>query len=409
MKKLFILSFLTISLTIYSQDAQFRGPQRNGIYPETGLLQSWPEGGPRLIFSVEGIGVGWSQPVLSKGTIYVTGMIDTLDVLSAIDMTGKVKWQKPYGSSWTKSYPDTRCTPTVEDNRLYVLSGSGELSCFNVNDGSVIWSFDVDKTFESKWHRWGVAESPLIVDDKVIVTPGGDKATAVAFDKMTGKQVWQSPPLGDIRSYISAVIYQYKNFRYILACTYDYIVALEPSTGEMIWKFGFNLQKQGAKAIAINSPIYKGDEIYISNGYDYGSVMLKMAPDGKSASLKWFDNNLDNHHHGLINVGDYIYGSNWLSNTKGNWVCLRWDTGELQYEKEWQSKGSMVYADNMLYVIDERNGNVGLVRPNPKDFEVVSSFALKKGKGEFWAHPSIYDKKLFLRYNNIMWVYDIKK
>jgi outer membrane protein assembly factor BamB len=409
MKKLIFLSLLTISIIAKSQNTQFRGPERNGIYKDVNLLQEWPAGGPQMILSFDGIGLGWSQPILSKGIIYVTGMLDTTDYLSAVDMSGKLLWRKPYGRSWTKSNPDTRCTPTIDDDRIYVMSGTGNLQCFNAKNGSVIWSFEVDTTYKSKWHRWGVAESPLIVDDKVIVTPGGDIATAVAFNKMTGKLVWQSPPLGDVRSYISATIYKYKQFRYILASTYDNIVAIDPATGTMIWKYGFNLQKQGSKAIAINSPIYKNDEIYISNGYDYPSMMLKIAADGKSVSQKWMDNTLDNHHHGLINVGNYIFGSNWISNTEGKWVCLKWDTGEVQYEKDWFSKGPMVYADKMLYVIDEKFGNVGLVKPTPEGFNVISTFTLKKGKGEFWAHPSIYDGKLFLRYNGSVMVYNIKK
>ena len=409
MKKIFFLCLLVLPLIANSQETQFRGLMRNGIYSDTNLLQEWPAGGPKMILSVEGIGLGWSQPILSGGIIYVTGMIDTMDILSAIDLKGNILWQKPYGRSWTKSYPDTRGTPTIEGDRIYVLSGTGNLVCFNAKDGSELWSFDVDKTYESKWHRWGVSESPLIVDDKVVVTPGGDKAAVVAFNKMNGKLIWQSRPNGEIRSYVSAIIYNYKNFRYILAMTYDNILAVDPKNGDVVWQYAFNLQKEGSKSIPINSPIFKDDEIYISNGYNYPSMMLKLAPDGKSVSQKWMDTTLDNHHHGLVNIGDYIYGSNWLSNTSGQWVCLRWSDGKVEYVKDWFAKGSMVYADKMLYVIEEKNGNVGLVKPTPEGFDVVSTFALKKGKGEFWAHPSIYDRKLFLRYNNSLFVYDIRK
>ena len=409
MKKIIFLSFLAISLITHSQDTQFRGPLRNGIYTDTGLLKKWPEAGPKLLMTAEGIGLGYSQPIFSNGTIYVTGKIDASDYLSAIDMSGNILWKKPYGTSWTKSYPDTRCTPTVEDDRIYVLSGTGNLVCFNAKDGSERWSFDVDKVYESKWHRWGVSESPLIVDDIVICTPAGDKATVVALNKMTGELVWESPPFGETRSYVSPVIYTYKDFRYILAMTYDHLIAVNPESGEMIWKYPYNLKKEKSKTIPINSPIFKDDEIYLSNGYDYPSIMLRLAEDGKSVSEKWIDQTLDNHHHGLVNVGNFIFGSNWLNNRDGRWVCMRWDTGEVKYVSNWHSKGSVVYADSMLYVIDERYGNVGLVRPDPEGFDVVSSFTLEKDKGEFWAHPSIYDGKLFLRYNNNLMVYNIKK
>lgn len=409
MKKIVYLLLFISTLYCNSQDAQFRGPNRDGIYPESGLLKKWPDSGPQLLLTIDGIGLGWSQAVLSGDTIFVTGMIDTLDYLSVIDMNGKLLWKKPYGISWTKSYPDTRCTPVVEEERVYVLSGTGNLVCFSANDGSVKWSCDVDKIYESKWDRWGVSESPLIVDDKVVCTPGGDKATVVAFNKFTGKTMWESPPLGDLRSYVSPIIYKYKDFRYILAMTYDHLVAIDPGTGQMIWKYPFNLKKEKEKTIPINSPVYKNDEIYLSNGYNYPSVMLKLAADGKSVNEKWVDDSLDNHHHGVIQFDGYIFGSNWLNNRDGRWVCLKWDTGEVKYVNEWRSKGSMVYADSMLYVIDERFGNVGLVRPTPDGFDVVSSFTLKRDRGEFWSHPSIYDGKLFIRYNDLLMVYNIKK
>jgi outer membrane protein assembly factor BamB len=350
--------------------------------------------------------LGWSSAVVSGGVIYITGMVDTIDYLSAIDLKGNFLWKKPYGRAWTGSYPDTRVTPMVEDNRVYVMNGTGTLYCFNAKDGSVIWSFDVDKTYESKWHRWGVAENPLIVDDKIICTPGGAKASVVAFDKMTGKPVWQSPPTGGYRSYVAPILYKYKNLRYILAMTYMDLLAVDPQSGEIIWKYPFNPKNQN---ITINSPIYKDDEIYISNGYDFRSAMIKVSPDGKSVTEKWLNETLDNHHHGMVVIDNHIYGSNWINNTKGNWVCLKWDTGEVKYEQDWYCKGPIIYADGMLYIIDEKNGNVGLLKPNPEKFDLVSTFKLTKGRGEFWAHPTIYDGKLYIRYNNDLMIFDIRK
>jgi outer membrane protein assembly factor BamB len=406
MKKLLFLSFLAIAGIVYSQDAQFRGANRDGIYPDVNLLKEWPADGPKLLMKVEGIGVGWSSAVVSNGVIFVTGMVDTIDYLSAISLNGNFLWKKSYGRSWTGSYPDTRVTPTVEDNRVYVMNGTGTLYCFNAKDGSVIWSFDVDKTYESKWHRWGVAENPLIVDDKIVCTPCGAKASVVALDKMTGKPVWQSPPTGGYRSYVAPIIYKYKNFRYVLASTYQHLLAVDPQTGSIIWQYAYNPNN---KAITINSPVYKDDEIFMSNGYDYRSAMIKMAPDGKSVTEKWLNETLDNHHHGMVVIGNYIYGSNWLNNTAGNWVCLDWDKGEVKWEQDWYCKGPVISADGMLYIIDEKNGNVGLVKPNPEKFELVSTFKLTKGRGEFWAHPTIYDGKLYIRYNNDLMVYDIRK
>jgi len=409
MKKLFLNIFLLFSLAVFSQPTQFRGFNRNGIYSDTGLLKQWPEGGPKLIMSVEGIGKGWSSAILSDGIIYVTGMKDTTDYLSAVSLDGQILWQKPYGRSWTKSFPDTRCTPTVEEDRIYVLSGSGELSCFNKKDGTVIWFVDVDKSFGSKWHTWGIAESPLIVDNKVICTPAGEKTTVVAFDKLTGELIWQSPSLNDTRSYVSPVIYEYKDLRYILAQTIKYLIAVDPETGEIIWKFLANENKKGANTIPINTPIYWNDEIFVCNGYNYPSIMLKVAEDGKSVSLNYRNQTFDNHHDGLVLVDKYVYGSNWINNSQGKWVCMNWDTGEIHYEADWFTKGPIISADGMLYVVEEKRGNFGLVKPNPSGFEIVSTFVIPMGKGLFWAHPTIYDGKLFIRHGDALMVFNIKQ
>ena len=170
-----IATIILLLLTVWqaeSQLVQWRGPNRDGIFTETGLLKSWPEGGPQLILEVEKIGKGWSSPVLAGNMIYVTGMINTLDYLSAVDIQGNIKWQVPYGRSWNKSFPDTRATPVVEDNRIYVQSGTGRVACFEKETGKEIWAVEVDMEFECEYHIWGNSETPLIVDNKIICTPG---------------------------------------------------------------------------------------------------------------------------------------------------------------------------------------------------------------------------------------------
>ena len=386
---------------------QFRGPDRSGIFKETGLLKQWPEGGPGLIFETEGIGKGFSSPVLSGDVIYVTGMKDTIDYLSAIDLSGTIKWQVPYGRSWMRSYPDTRCTPTIEGDRIYVLSGMGRLACISSTDGKEIWAVDVDKDFEAEHHNWGVAESPLIVDDKVICSPGGKKNSVVAFNKMTGQPVWQSPAVGGQRSYVSPVIYKYRDLRLILAATASNLVALHPDDGTVAFSYHYS-KKPGEGLIWAASPVFSGYDIFITMGYNYKAVMLQVDPSGKSVTTKFENTVLDNHHGNVVAVDGYIYGSNWINNGKGNWVCLDWKSGETKYETEWFNKGSIIYADGFLYVYEEKTGNVGLVRPNPEKFEVVSTFQVTKGSGPHWAHPFIADGKLLIRHGNVLMVYNIK-
>jgi outer membrane protein assembly factor BamB len=402
--------FTAFIFTANAQLVQWRGPNRDGHFPETGLLREWPETGPEIILEKEGIGKGWSSPVLVGDMIYTTGMIDTLDYLSAIDLQGNMKWQVSYGRSWNQSFPDTRSTPVVEDDRIYVQSGTGEVSCINRETGETIWMVDVDDEFDGEYHLWGNSETPLIVDDKVICSPGGSETSVVALNKMTGETIWKTKSLGGPRAYVSASIYEYKDFRYILAVIGTHILAIQPETGEVAWSYKYynpDLWDQNG-LIWTNTPVFKDDEIFLTMGYDYFAVMLKIDSTGTSVSEKFIDRTLDNHHHGVILHDGHLYGSNWYNNKQGRWVCMVWDTGEIKYVDEWDTKGALVMADGMLYAYNER-GNVGLVKPDPDGFEVVSQFRITKGAGPHWAHPFISDGKLLMRHGDVLFVFDIKE
>jgi outer membrane protein assembly factor BamB len=409
MKRALILLLLLVPFFAQSQIAQFGGPARNGIYPDKNLLDKWPEGGPQLLLTVQGIGAGWSSAVTNDKAIYITGMKDTLDYLTSIDLTGKINWQVPYGRSFDKSFPDTRCTPTVEGNKVWVISGMGKLSCFDATTGKQIWAVDVDKQFESKWFMWGVAESPLIVDDKVICSPFGNKTALVAFDKNTGKLIWQTKSIGGKRSYVSPNLMVYKNFRYILAQNTEKVIAVNPANGEIAWEYKVVGDKDGGDEIAPNTPLVKGNEIFLTQGYDVAAVMLTMAEDGKSVTEKWKNTVLDCHHGGVVLVNGTIYGANWISNSKGKWCSLDWATGKIGYETDWFNKGSIITADNKLYCYEEKSGNVALVNPDPTKFDIVSTFKIDKGAGTYWSHMMIHDNKLYIRHGDFLMVYNIKK
>jgi outer membrane protein assembly factor BamB len=410
-KYFFVLLILSFAISSFGQVVQWRGEKRDGYFKASGLMKTWPANGPEMVLKVEKLGKGYSSPVVANQTIYVTGMIDTLDYLTAVDFQGKIKWQVPYGHSWYQSFPETRSTPTIEGDRVYVVGGMGRLVCIDANTGKERWAVDVDKDFKAEWHMWGVSETPLIVDDKVICTPGGKETSVVAFDKMTGKLIWKSESVGGQRAYASPTIYEYKNFRFILAVTATNLIALNPESGKVAWNYKYyknELWKDQPGLIWTNTPVFKNDEIFLSMGYDYPAVMLKMDPSGTSVSEKWTNNVLDNHHHGVLVAGDYIYGSNWISNGKGKWVCLKWDTGELQYETDWINKGALVGADDLFYVYEEKTGTVGLIKPNPVKWDVISTFKVTNGTGPHWAHPFIKDGKLYLRHGEVLMVYNIK-
>lgn len=402
-----ILFFFFI-FSVNAQLVQWRGPDRDGHFPETGLLKEWPEDGPEIILEAEDIGKGWSTPIFAEDMIYTTGMIDTLDYLTALDLQGNVKWQVPYGRSWNKSFPDTRSTPVVEDNRIYVQSGSGRVVCLNRDTGEEIWALDVDKEYETEYGTWGNSETPLIVDDKIICTPAGSRTSVVALDKMTGKSIWQTESLGGPRAYASATIYGYKDFRYILAMIGTHLLAIHPENGELAWHYKYldpeKWDREGL--IWANTPIFKEDEIFLSMGYDYPAVMLKMDSTGTSVSEKYVSRTLDNHHHGVILHDGHVYGSNWYNNKQGRWVCMVWDTGEIKYVSPWDTKGSLVMADGLLYAYNER-GNVGLIEPDPDEFKLISEFRITDGAGPHWAHPFISDGKMLIRHGDVLMVFDI--
>jgi outer membrane protein assembly factor BamB len=397
----------------FSQSTQFRGQSRDGKYNETGLLKSWPEGGPELLLTVEGIGKGHSTPILAGESIYITGMIDNKDFITSIDFNGNIRWQVSYGKSWAKSFPDTRSTPTIEEDRIYLLSGTGRLVCIDLKDGKEIWSAETDSLMESQWHKWGVSESILLVDNLAICTPAGKKAAVVAYEKLTGKLVWQSKPTEGQRSYASPVLFNWNNQRYLLASTTTETIALVPETGVIVWTAKHWQADRDANGdaghIYTNNPTIQGNEIFLTRGYNYPCMMLTVSPDGKSVSEKWIDQTLDNHHHGVIVNEGFIYGSNWINNGKGNWVCLDWESGTVKWEQLWFNKGPIIFADGMLYVMDEKTGNVGLVKPDSAKFNLVSTFKVDKGTGPYWSHPSIYDGKLLLRHGEVLMVYQIRK
>lgn len=402
---------LFLTLTTTAQLVQWRGEMRDGHFRnETNLLKEWPAEGPKMILKVEDVGKGYSSPILANGTIYITGMKDTLDYLSAIDMSGKVKWQVPYGRSWVQSFPETRSSPTIDGDRIYVVAGVGRLGCFSAADGSEIWALNVDKDYEGEWHIWGVSESPLVTGNIVICTPGGGVTSLVAFDKMTGKEIWRTPSVGGQRSYVSPTLYEYNGKTYILAATARNLFAIHPENGEVAWSYSYYDAKEWDQPglIWANTPIWQGDRIYISKGYDFPSKMLQVNAEGTGVTEVFTNEVLDNHHHGVVLVDGYVYASNWINNGKGNWVCMDWNSGEIKWETTWENKGAIVYADGLLYLYEEKRGNVALVKPSPEKLEVVSSFRITDGSGPHWAHPFIGDGKLLIRHGEVLMVFNIQ-
>lgn len=414
---IFTQAFIVLMLAVahigmvMGQDAQWRGPNRDGIFPDTNLLTEWPEEGPEVLFSIDGIGMGNSSTVATKDMIYVTGIKDTLEYLTALDLQGNVRWQKPYGRCWQNTFPESRCTPTVDGERVYVLTGMDLMTCFNAISGEEIWRVDIHEKYNSQWDMFGVSESVLIVDDKVITTPGGESTTVIALDKMSGKLVWKSESIDAHRSNMSPIVIEHFGKQYFVTATQTHMLGVDVEDGKILWKYHYNvLTEEGDNSTIIaNTPIYWDSTLWISNGWDLKSAMLEIAPDGESVSEKFFDRTFDNQNHGVVLVGGFLYGSNFTGRQSGKWVCMNWKTGEIVWIGDFHNKGPILYADGMLYCYDEKRGNIGLVKADPKEFEVISSFRVLGGKGPHWARPAIYNHMLLVRHGDVLLAYNIEK
>jgi len=386
---------------------QWRGINRDGISNETGLLKEWAEGGPKLLWSIKDIGVGFSSPSIANGVIYITGMKDNKEILSALDLNGNIKWSKEYGKAFTQSTPETRSTPTVDGNALYIISGTGEVVCLDAVSGEIKWSVNAFNQFGGQYGSWGIAESPLIVDDKVIYTPCGEKTTVVALNKNTGETVWTSESLNDHSGYVSPILATFGEKKQIITVTGGYVIGVDASNGHIDWKVT-NSEISSPGDINCVSPIYYNGSVFVTSGYNDAGALIKLSDDGTQASVAWVNPALDTHHGGVVLVNGYVYGSNWLDNEHGNWVCLDWNSGKTMYETKWNNKGSIISAEGMLYCYEEQRGTLGLVKASPDGFTVVSSFKITQGGGAHWAHPVISDGVLYMRHGDVLMAYDIK-
>ena len=411
--KSMILILLSVLLCFQVSNAQqiseWRPENRTGVSAETGLLKSWPADGPSLLWSNLDLTKGNSSVSFGNNSIYITGTKDLDDILYALDMNGKLLWQTAMGRAWNESFPESRATPTVEGNKVYTCSGLGDIACIDGVTGQIIWSYKASEMNKGTYGNWGIAESLLIDGDKLYFSPGGPETMTIALNKTNGNLIWKSTSLDDKPGYVSPILVEYAGKKMIINISLQHTFAVDASNGEILWKVAHLKSRPGHDLIFCVTPLFHDGMVYVTGGYDIGGIMLKIADDGKSANVAWTDSILDVHHGGVVLVDGYIYGSNWLNNSNGNWCCIDWNTGKKMWEEHWNCKGSIIAAEGMLYIYDEKKGNVGLLKATPEKFDLVSSFKVTQGvSGPFWAHPVIHNGVLYLRHSNALMAYDIK-
>jgi hypothetical protein len=409
--KLFFLLFVfTSSVRMVSgQLYEWRGPGRTGIYNETGLLKKWPGTGPVLLWETEGMGDGYSAATVTDNTIYVTGRKDNSDVLTALTLDGKLKWATVYGKAWTTNHTGSRCTPTYYNGSLFLISGSGDIVCVG-SDGKIKWSKNHYELYDSKPLMFGISESPLVVDNMVIASPGGKRASMVAFNINDGKVIWEAEPLNQEPQYVNPKLIEYAGEKMIINVMGTDIFAVNVKNGKIMWKVNYTEINAATGRVMKNhaiTPTYRDGYILIAEGYNWVSLKLKLTADGNSAVVVWENRNFDPQTGGVILLGDYIYGTTHMSKPVDNWVCVDWNSGKTLWTTKWYGKGSVISADGMLYLYDEKSGHVALVKPDPTKLDVVSEFQIKKGEGPFWAHPVISKGNLYIRHGDVLLVYKI--
>lgn len=405
MKKVSVVFFLIIVfnvIVVFGQiDSQWRGPNRDGVYPDEKLLKEWPDTGPKHLWTVFGLGEGFSSAAVTANRVYITGMISGKGYLFAFDLKGRLVWKSTYGPEWDGGHEGARTTPTVVGNRLYLMSAEGQVVCFDTGGGKR-WSVDLMRDFGARNLNWGITESPLVDGNRVFCTPGGKEVMIAALDRRTGKTIWKIKGNGEKSAYCSPRIVKHGDLRLLVTMTAESVVGIDADKGTYLWSYSHVTSHD----VNANTPLYHNGNVFTVSGYGTGGQMFKLSRDGKKMNRVWSQETIDSQMGAVVLVNGYIYGS---GHRNRGWHCLDWKTGAVRFTaKELGNKGNIIFSDGMLYCYSEK-GDVALVKPNPEKFEVVSSFKVKKGSGSHWAHPVIKKGRLYIRHGEALMVYDIAR
>ncbi|MBD3183024.1 PQQ-binding-like beta-propeller repeat protein [Candidatus Poribacteria bacterium] len=386
----------------------FRGPNRDNLSEDTDLLKKWPPKGPELIWKTTGIGYGFSTVSIVEGMIYTAGNIQDFTNITAMDMSGKMLWQFESGPAFTKSYPGSRGTPTIYDGKLYHLNGNGYIICLDAKTGEEIWSFNIIEKFNGRLPEWGLSESLMVYDDKVVCCPGGEEISIVALNRHTGETIWTCRGIGDKPAYASPIIVDYEGLRQIVTVMSGSAVGVNAETGELLWRHIHPVKYDSN----ISTPIYHDGHIFLFQTFGNGTKKLKLnvKDDTCFVELIWQTGELDNEHGGVVLVDSYLYGHADGNHKWRHWACLDAETGETMYSVDGlpaKASGTLTYADGMLYLLGQP-GNVALMPASPDGFNIVSKFQLPEdSKGTAWAYPVVCGGRLYIRHGEFLYAYKI--
>jgi outer membrane protein assembly factor BamB len=402
--------FLSFITSVPAQDQPhwpaFHGPDRSNKSTETGLLAEWPEEGLELFWTVSGLGKGYSTVSLADGFIFTSGTGDLQTLVFAYDLEGKLLWKKPNGGSWetemshARTYNGARSTPTYSDGVVYHLGDLGRLAAFDAKSGNELWSMELREEYEAEIPEYGYAESVYVEGDRLYCCPAGKKAYMVCLNKHDGKVIWENNQIGGTVGFSSLIRFDHGGFRQIAGLSSDRIFAVDSETGKLLWQ----VEYENSRSNNVPDLIFHDGFVFASSGYGKGSILLDVVAYGGAITPEtvWQTELMDNHHGGVILHEGYLYGAG--HNSRG-WFCLDFRTGEEMWKAP--GKGSITYAEQRLYCLDER-GTMRLVRADPEQYEELGSFTVPEGGNSMhWAHPVVCGGRLYIRHEDKLFAYDI--
>jgi outer membrane protein assembly factor BamB len=383
---------------------QWRGPDRSDVSKETGLLKSWPAGGPKKVWMFENAGSGYAGFSVVKGRLYTMGTRSDSDALLCLDAsTGQEQWVTTLAGMLNNNWGNgPRGTPTVNGDNVYVMSGNGTLVCAQASDGKIVWKKKMSE-LGGRTPNWGYTESPLVDGDLVVCTPGGSKGAIAAFDKKTGDLKWQSQQFTDPAHYSSIVPADLNGTRQYIQLTEKSVVGVAAADGKLLWRHDW----PGSTAV-IPTPVYRDGHVYVTSGYGAGCMLLKIGDSNQVTGI-YTNKVMKNHHGGVVLIGEHIYG-----HADPGWICQNFKTGEAVWSHRDFGKGAVSSADGMLYCLEEDSGTVALIEASPAGWSEKGRMKLepqskiRSSRGKIWTHPVISNGRLYLRDQDLIYCFNVK-
>jgi len=385
---------------------QWRGQRRDAVSDETGLLDVWPEAGPKLVWKATGLGQGWCSPIVAGGTLYIGGDMGEELRIFALDLNGKIKWQVANGKAWKQPYPGSRASCCYSEGMVYQMNGYGRVVCLDAATGKEQWAVDVLDRFEAKQPFFGASECLLVDGSNVIVTPAGNKALIAALDKKTGETVWMgtaTPEATETAGYSSPILVQLGGYRQIIATTSFRTFAADAATGRVLWTVGLKLTNNACSTI----PVLCGDSVLVTNTSvkEQSSSLLRMSPSNDRAERAWSIPLRTTSGSALHVDGNlYVAGARELR----GFLRLDTMTGDIEAQLPRPTDAAAIWADGKLFVMSA-DGKVLLLKPTAESFQTLGAFSIvQKRTKNAWAHPVLCGGRLYLRYDDALFCYDVK-